>query len=234
MHFTPDTLTAVFFVCLVFLLALRARALSPGALWRCGLALWLLLLLLELCKQLLALSRGSYTTALLPFHYSSTFYLTMLLSLLPRTSHFGSCTTFVGGFFLLLATLGAPRAVLGDTALALTDFAHFHALFYHVGVLLFFAVLCTTARYRPQRGDAWRYLAFLLSWGAVALPAARRTGNNYAGLLRSYIPVLERVRLRYGDGVYLFLYALLAQLLACLLLRGLTLAHRTRLTRALK
>lgn len=197
---------------LVLLAAVLSRQLSPHTRRKILAALLCFFVFSELLKQLIALRQGTHTAMYYPFHYSTTYYFSIAfyLSQNRRQHHFGACTLYVGGILLLLCMLFSPRAIVGDTAMLFADWFRVHSFFYHVFVLLAFFVMLFNHDYTPRPGDTWRYLAFLLFWGFFALPAAHVHAANYAGLLSSFIGVLEAFRLQYGNALYLGLYLVLA------------------------
>ncbi len=205
---------------LVFLLAARSRALTARERALLLRVLFALMLFSEVIKQALGILGGSYSAGFLPFHYSSTYYVSIGLYAFGngRWRHYGQCSLLVGGVLLLISMTCCPFLVVGDCTHVFRSFAALHSLFYHVAALLGFAVMLANGEYAPRRHDTLRYLSFLFAWAALALPVARATGINYAGLLRSYIPLLEKLRLARGDLVYLITYALLASALAVLIL----------------
>lgn len=221
---------------LICVIVRKERHLSPPRRRQRQRLFFYLLILLELCKQLSALVTNTYHPSLLPLHYSSTFYISIAFYLFGkhRLSHLGACTLYVGGCFLCLTLLWNPYAVLGDPANILRSFLSFHSLFYHFGVLYYAASMLYSGAYQPSRHDSLRILAFILSWACIALPVARLTGNNYAGLLRSYLPPLERFQQIYGDRAYLLLYLILALALATALIQALRQIRTRILTHSFK
>lgn len=181
---------------------------------------WVLLLLSEGVKQLEGVLTGAFSPTYYPFHYSTTFYVSIALYSFGRgrVHHYGGCALLVSGVLLLGTFLLNPYAVVGDTSALTTSYFCFHSYAYHVAVLCVWAAMLADNSYRVWPFDALRYLSFLLGWGILAVPAAHLTGANYAGLLSSYLPALEALRLRAGDGAYLAAYAATALLVACAIL----------------
>lgn len=184
----------------------------------------------ELIKQTIALCTGTHTSAYYPFHYSSTYYfsIALYLSSSPRRKQLGSCTLYVGGVLLFLCMIIAPRAIVGDTASLFSAWFSIHSFFYHIFVLFAFFVMLFNNEYHPTHYDVWRYFSFVLIWAAIALPAARRYHANYAGLLQSFLPPLERLRLAFGEHAYLLTYASLVFFFAALCIKGLNLFQKRR------
>ena len=83
-----------------------------------------------------------------------------------------------------------------------------------MAVLLLWLIMLFGHDYQLKKWDFLRYCTFLGAWAAAAIPAAFRFQVNYAGLLRSFIRPLERIRLHYGQVVYLLLYAVFILLAA--------------------
>ena len=170
----------------------------------------ILLYISEIVKQITV--RDSYSPNYLPFHYSSTYYISFALFAFgrDRVRHYGACASYVGGLFLLVTMTINPHSVVGDPAMMFTHYYHAYSYFYHMAVLLLWAVMLMNGEYRMQRFDYLRYLTFLGAWAAAAIPAAFLLDVNYAGILRSFIHPLELIRLRFGQVVYLLTYGVFA------------------------
>lgn len=206
----------------IFLLAFFSRRLSPRTRAWVVRALVILLFVGELLKQISVWD--SYSPNYLPFHYSSTYYISFALYAFGRgrVKHYGACASYVGGLFLLVTMTVNPHSVVGDTADMFTHYYHAYSYFYHMAVLLLWLIMLFGEEYRMRRFDLLRYLTFLGAWAAAAIPAAFFFSVNYAGILRSFILPLEYIRLRFGQAVYLLVYAvfaLLASMLAFALYR---------------
>lgn len=194
----------------VFFVAFFSRRLSPRARTWAVRTFVILLYVGEVIKQITV--RGSYSPNYLPFHYSSTYYISFALFAFgrDRVRHYGACASYVGGLFLLVTMTINPHSVVGDPAMMFTHYYHAYSYFYHMAVLLLWAVMLMNGEYRMQRFDYLRYLTFLGAWAAAAIPAAFLLDVNYAGILRSFIHPLELIRLRFGQVVYLLTYGVFA------------------------
>lgn len=222
--------TVPLFLLLTLLAVASTRQLSKRSRRKMMRALLFFFVLSEFLKQAIAICTNTHTSAYYPFHYSTTYYLSILLltSKTPRLQRLGACTLFVGGALLFLCVILAPRAILGDSATLFSTWFSVHGFFYHFFVLFSFFTLLYHNEYRPARHDVWRYFAFLLAWGAIALPAARHYRANYAGLLQSFLPPLEHLRLTFGERVYLSAYAALVLIFAALCIKGLAIYQKRR------
>lgn len=207
----------------ILIAALFSRRLSEKQRRKMLQGLVILLFIGEFIKQITV--RQNYSPNYLPFHYSSTYYLTFTLLAFGRgrVKHFGACASYIGGAMLFVTMTVNPVAVVGDTAHMFDSYYHAYSYFYHMAVLLLWLIMLFGGEYRQKRRDIFRYAAFFGAWLCFAIPAAFYFDMNYAGILRSFIPLLEAFRLHFGQIPYLLLYA--AFILACaellfLLLRG--------------
>lgn len=180
----------------------------------------ILLLAGEAYKQMLALRTGRYSLAFLPLHFSSSFYFCTFLAAFGRkgVERFGCASTFVGGVFLLVVLLASPGAVIGSLQNIFQSYFTAHSFFMHILIVQFWLAMLCQKIYRPQKYDYLFFWCFLLMWANVTLPLATKLQINYAGLLKSYIPFLEVIRINYGSTVYLFAYGGLAFICSYLLL----------------
>lgn len=195
----------------ILALALLSRRLRPDArLWGYRIVL-IVLYVGEAVKQVLGLIRG-YPLNYIPLHFSSTFYICFSLFAFGRGAvrQTGACVSFISGFFLFVAMTVNPTAVVGDTSLLFTDYVRAHSYFYHVLVLLMWGMLLAQDAYRPKKGDVFKFWIYLLCWAVPAVIGSYALNVNYAGILKSYIPLLEKVREAAGDAVYLLAYTAFA------------------------
>ncbi len=200
------------------LLAIASRRMSDRTYLHALRTLTVLLLCCELVKQLLAIR--NYSPLFLPFHYSTTYYLCLVLYAFggDRTRHYGSCLLYAGGLLLLVSMLFSPTSIIGtlEPEELFGSFYHFYSLFYHIAVLLVFLCMLARRDYSPRLYDPLLYISFLLLWGAIVIPMSRVVNFNYAGLLVSYIAPLEKLRQQAGDAIYLIVYFGAVMILAAL------------------
>lgn len=212
MHWTPSHfLTIPLAYATISVLAILSRRLRPNAqLWGYR-AVLIVLYAGEAVKQVLGLIRG-YPLHYIPLHFSSTFYICFALFAFGKheTRQTGACVSFISGFFLLVAMTVNPTAVVGDTSFLFADYIRAHSYFYHVLVLLMWGMLLTQDAYQPQNGDVFKFWLYLLCWALPAVIGSYMLNINYAGILKSYIPLLETVREAAGDVVYLLSYTVFA------------------------
>lgn len=180
----------------------------------------ILLLAGEAYKQMLALRTGHYSLSYLPLHFSSSFYFSTFLAAFGRkgVERFGCASTFVGGVFLLVVLFASPGAVIGNLDNIFKSYFTAHSFFMHILIVQFWLLMLCQGVYRPQKYDYLFFWCFLLMWAGFTLPLATKLQINYAGLLKSYIPFLETIRLKYGAVVYLFAYGGLAFICSYLLI----------------
>ena len=205
----------------ILLLAAYTRRLSKKSRLRILRILFMAVICSECLKQAYGLRNGCYSTAYLPFHYSTTYYVSLGLCAFgnERQRHYAQCSLLVGGVLLLITMTCSPFSVVGDCAFIFTEWPALHSLLYHCVTLFALAMMLACGAYHPQRYDSLRYLSFLYTWATIAVPAAYVTQTNYAGLLESYLPFLEKLRLAYGNLAYLVAYMLLVSALAVLILQ---------------
>lgn len=173
----------------------------------------------ELVKQYYGcFVKESYPVGFLPVHFSSTYYVMLLLCGFGRgrVARAGDALLCVGGTFLLVCVLASPTQVLGRSDGLLTGYLGMHGFAYHMLVLLAWAIVVARGEYRPAWRDLVTFAVFLVLWAAVAVPVALRTGYNFAGILSAHVPFLEALRERFGLWGYLGCYGAFALLFALL------------------
>lgn len=211
-HYTVIPLTYL----AVLSLAVLSRHLSQKTRMNVLRILWVLMLVSELLKNLIALHKGTHNALYYPFHYSTTYLFTLPVYLFGRgrVRHWGAVQFFVGGLILFFTMLLSPYSVVGNTANFFRSYHSFHSFFYHAAVLLIFCVFVASGDYRPTKWDPLLYLSFVVPWSVVARRAALAFHINYAGLWKPYIPVLRTVQVRWGDTAFLLLYGVGVALVA--------------------
>ncbi|MCD7729194.1 MAG: YwaF family protein [Clostridia bacterium] len=195
---------------LIAMLAVASRYLSERVLYAVMLVIYAAMLAFEVGKQTDAImAEGGYIMSKAPLHFSSTFYITIGLCLFggKRVRHVGQSVLFVSGLILAFLMLATPKSIFGVSPSGVFNSAEtIHGYFFHMAVLLNFAVLLARGVYNPKLTDPVIFAAFAFVYAAIAAPVAIKTNTNFCGLVTSYIPILESYRQANGQAAYLIVY----------------------------
>lgn len=169
------------------------------------------MLILEVIKQIYNIVIG-YDLWTLPFHFCSMFlYFCPLASFFTgRAADFGRTVAFVCGTLFLLLFYINPTSIIGvacDNIFA--SFSTFHTFIYHHLIILFYLIMLISKLYQPTK---WSFLYGALGiaiYGVVAIPLAHITNVNFCSLLYNSVPILENIRLSFGQVVYTFVMVIL-------------------------
>ncbi|MCD8040506.1 MAG: hypothetical protein LUF82_03215 [Clostridia bacterium] len=175
-------------------------------------AIYAAMLVAEVVKQIVAATaEGGYDLWKAPLHFSSTFYITIGLSLLggKRLKRIGQPVLFVSGLMLTVMILVTPKSIFGvEPSEIFTVADSTHGYFFHMAVLLELAVILARGEYVPKLYDPAVFAVFVAIYGVIAAPVAISSGLNFAGITVSYIPLLESFRQSFGQIPYLIVYYL--------------------------
>lgn len=193
----------------IAILSILSRKLSNKSAFIVTAALFCIMLASGIAKQVIAICEG-YNLWYLPLHFSSTFYLTVAISVFARgkVKHAAESVLFAGGIIMIAMILISPDAILGKLGEVFTSHIHAHGYFYHMLVVLEFGIMLARGEYFPKPTDPLIFATFVALWTVVAIPCAFRLNANYMGILNAYIPFLEKFRLRFGYAPYLIIYYL--------------------------
>lgn len=160
-----------------------------------------------IAKQVVAVQTGVWIT-MVPLHFSSTFYLSVGLTVFAKNffRHAGQVLLFVGGVLMTGMIFVNPVAVLGDPTLIFTSHIRAHGYFFHMAVAFQFFVLLFSQEFSIRYYDPHLFAVFVALWGCIAIPGAFYFKMNFMGILVSYIPFLEKLRLAAGYPLYLTVY----------------------------
>ncbi len=165
----------------------------------------ILLLLLEVGKQVFSLRRG-YDLYHLPFHYCSLFLFALPAMAFCRGKHRQSInavtTALCMAMFLLLMIY--PNLIYSPTDVVryFEDYFCFHTVTYHNLVVFCLFLILTLGLYVPgSRKEQGAVLALMGVFCAVSASMAHILKTNYANYYSCNIPVLETVRLSVAEAV---------------------------------
>lgn len=163
-----------------------------------------LMLFAGIAKQIVAVRTDVWHT-MVPLHFSSTFYLTVGCSVFAKNflRRAGQSLLFVSGVLMTVVLFADPVAVLGEPALVFTSHIRAHGYFFHMAAAFQMFVLLFSGELSLGRYDAHIFALFVAAWCALAIPGAFYFRINFMGILVSYIPLLERLRLAAGTPLYL-------------------------------
>ena len=165
-----------------------------------------ILLVLEVMKQINAAKGGSYDLYALPFHYCSLF-----LYLLPfhafyrgRYSHITDAAAFGCLASLFLDMLIMPQVIYSADSIknVFDSFSNFHTVIFHNLVVLYFMLTVALKLYEMNTKHDLKVMGvFLAVYVTVAATLSYSLKVNFHNLYRCNIPFVEEIRLVAVDAL---------------------------------
>lgn len=158
-----------------------------------------LLLLLELGKQILSLSRG-YDLYHLPFHFCSLFVFALPVMAFYRGKHRQTANEVVcalcAALFLLMLIYPNLIYGAGDIRSFFTDYLSLHTVAFHNLVMLALVLIIALRLHTPGPRHAIRpVIAATAAFCLTAATMAQLLQTNYANFYSCNIPVLQDLRM---------------------------------------
>lgn len=180
-----------------------------------------LLLLLEVGKQGISLSRG-YDLYHLPFHFCSLYLFMLPIMAFYRGKYFRQVCAITSAICasLFLLMLIYPNLIYSADNIReyFRDYMSFHTVTFHNLVMLAFLLIPALELHTPTpRSDRKAAMVFTSGFCVVSASMAQLLKTNYANYYSCNIPVLETVRLSVqntlGYGFAQLLYVLIVSAL---------------------
>ncbi len=185
-----------------------------------------IILLLEIAKQINAARGGGYDLYALPFHYCSLF-----LYLLPfhsfyhgKYSHFTDAAAFGCLASLTVDMLLMPAVIYSENNVLnyFSAFGDFHTVTFHNLVVLYFILTLALKLYELKTAHDLKVMAgFLAVYVTIAAILSYALKVNFHNLYQCNIPLLESVRIAavnamgiFGTLLYVFILFILTILFA--------------------
>lgn len=180
-----------------------------------------ILLLLEVGKQAVSLSRG-YDLYHLPFHFCSLFLFMLPAMAFYRGKHqgkvFAITISLCASCFLLMMIY--PALIYGDGNIRefFKEYMSFHTvLFHNLVVFAFLLILALDLPTAMEKGSVKAISIFMLVFSIVAAVMSQLLKTNYTNMYQCNVPVFEEIRLSLqgvlGYGVTQCLYVLILTVL---------------------
>lgn len=180
-----------------------------------------MLLLLEVGKQAVSLSRG-YDLYHLPFHFCSLFLFMVPLMAFYRgkgEQKVRAITAAICASLFLLMTI-YPNLIYsaGNIHEFFQEYLSFHTVAFHNLVMMEFLLIVALDLHTPaSKGESKATMFFILGFCVVSASMAQLLKTNYANFYSCNIPALEQVRLSVqavlGTGLTQLIYILILTLL---------------------
>ena len=186
-----------------------------------------LILLLEIGKQVVSLSRG-YDLYHLPFHFCSLFIFVLPFMAAYRGHHLQKIYGLTAALCVsvMLLTLIYPVLIYsdGDIRSFFTDYMSFHTVIFH-NLVIFAAILIIALRvHSPSRGERKVLLWFTVGFCVVSATMAQLLKTNFNNFYTCNIPPLEALRVSVqgylGYGVTQAIYIAIIIVLDILFVQG--------------
>lgn len=183
-----------------------------------------ILLVLEVMKQINAAKSGTYDLYALPFHYCSLFlYLLPLHSFYHgKYSHVTDTAAFACLASLFFDMLVMPENIYSSSCILdlFGSFSNFHTVVFHNLVLLYFMLTIALRLYKiDTKHDMKVMTVFLAIYVIIAATLSYTLKVNFHNLYRCNIGFIEDVRLAVVDAIGVFgtiLYVVLLFILTIL------------------
>ena len=148
---------------------------------------------------------GEFDLFFLPFHYCSLFLVVIPLAELcgPRMSKIFRPIATCMAFMVSVGMYICPCGMMGKaTEMFGTSFRETHGFIFHHLVLLYFLLVVAMRLMKPRWTDVLNVGLVGAIYCAIALPLAYKLQTNYCNFLDSVIPIVEELRLEYGQVKY--------------------------------
>ena len=161
---------------------------------------------LEIAKQIINLKQPTYDLNVIPMHFCSLFLYFYPLAVFckGRVKNFGLTMSLVCSAWLFVLFYWNPQPIIGMSPTHLFEsFSNFHTFVYHHLAVLFLLVSLSLNMYNISK---WSFLHVVIGisvYAAIAIPMAYGLNVNFCNLLESNIPFMENLRQSAGNVIYL-------------------------------
>ena len=160
--------------------------------------LTVVLLLLEVGKQTISLSRG-YDLYHLPFHFCSLFIFVMPVMAFYKGKHAQKVQAITAAIctsvFMLMMIYPSLIYSAWDIAHFFEEYMAMHTVVFHNIVVLLFILLLSLDLYIPQRKSEQKALiGFTLVFCVISASMAHLLSTNYNNFYQCNVPILETLR----------------------------------------
>ena len=186
----------------------------------------ILVVALEITKQYLSLKSGTYSFWSLPLHFCSLFlFFFPLATLIPskKIKTFASTMSLVCSLWMTVLFYIDPRTIIASASSDIFgSFHNFHTFTYHHLVILYLFLGILLNQFIISKRFYLHVFIGITSYALVAIPLAHLFQINFCNILYSNIPLMESLRVNYGQVIYtivLYLAGLMGGLITCLVYR---------------
>lgn len=168
----------------------------------------IIILVLEVIKQIKNAVDGTYSTWTIPLHFCSLFLYFFPLAVFckGKVGQFGKVMSFVTSLWLFALFYIRPDTIINNSAAnPFASFGMFHTFIYHHLALLFFMVSVALKFYDIKYKDFIYVVIGFTIYAAIGLTVAHLTGTNYCNMLQNNFEPLENFRLQFGQVPYTIL-----------------------------
>lgn len=165
----------------------------------------LLLIILEVAKQIYFFANGVYTVKQLPAHFCSLIVVIIALSeFLPKKlSKYLEVPSVVFPIMTILLVLVHPNSMIGNSSSAIfKDFPNFHAFMFHALVIAYPIIKITLVKFNLKLKYCFSLICCILFYISYAIPIAFINDCNYLNILWNVFEPLEKFRVKYGQVCY--------------------------------
>lgn len=164
-----------------------------------------LIIVLEVAKQIYFAVKGIYTVNHIPVHFCSLIVVIIALSeFLPqKIAKYLDAPSIVFPILTILLVLTFPKSMIGNSSSTMfSSFPNFHAFYFHALVIAYPIIKLTLVRFELNLKYCYCLIGCIVFYAIYAVPVAFALHNNYVNILWNSFAPLENLRQSCGQVIY--------------------------------
>ena len=168
-------------------------------------AIIVVMLVLELVKQIRLIANGAWTYWNIPIHFCSSFMIWFSVAQFGRgrVKEIGQACSLSSGILMTIMFYIYPSSIIGNAcANPFANFSTFHTFTFHFLAICYWVWLVMLNLYKPNKNDLWICAIVYFVYYIILTAMAYIFNTNFSNALQSNINFMEQFRLTCGQIPY--------------------------------
>ena len=183
-----------------------------------------LIVVLEIIKQIYHIKNGSWSTWLIPIHFCSSFIFWLPFAQFSKgkTKDLAYACAMSAGMLMTIVFYADPTSIFGNACdNPFASFSTFHTFIFHFLAVAYWIWLFIFGLYKPEKNHIYKVGIIFGIYYLVIIASAYIFNTNYTNVLYSVNEGMQEIRLKIGTPLYLislFVLAVFGIMFVCFLL----------------